>query len=147
MSIRNQNSTVPAERSINNIEKKLIENGATDIMKQYEDGKITSLCFRKAHNNQHLAFKLPANVNAIYATLCKEYKRIKPGQAAMCMAQAERTAWKLIYEWVDLQMTMIRLEQVEFAEVFLPYMLVGKNQTVYTHLNQNNFKALTSGQS
>lgn len=41
-------------------------------------------------------------------------------------------------------MTLIALEQVEFAEVFMPYMLVGKGETVYNRLNSDGFKALNA---
>ena len=38
-----------------------------------------------------------------------------------------RTAWRLVQEWVDIQATMIDLNQVDAAEVFMPYMIVGRN--------------------
>jgi hypothetical protein len=146
MNIRNYTSEVAATKSIAMIENKLVAHGATDIMKQYDNGTIKGMCFRKRHNNQHLSFQLPANVQQVYQVMRAEKKgRQTEAQQKNLMKQAERTAWKNVFEWVDIQMTMIAMEQAEFAEVFLPYMLVGKGETVFQRLNSDGFKALTGG--
>lgn len=144
MALRNYTSSVPADRSVLLIEKKLVQHGASDIMKQYDgNGNIISMCFRKTHNNQHLSFQLPANTKQVYNVLRAARKgRHTDAQQEQLMRQAERTAWKNVYDWVDIQMTLIAMEQVQFAEVFLPYMLIGKNETVFSRLNGDGFKAL-----
>lgn len=148
MALRNYTSSVPADRSVLLIEKNLVKHGASDIMKQYDGkGNITSMCFRKTHNNMPLSFVLPANVQKVYDVLLANKKgRNTASQAENLMRQAERTAWKNVYDWVDIQLTLIAMDQVQFVEVFLPYMIVGKNnETVFQRLNGNDFKALTSG--
>jgi hypothetical protein len=59
-------------------------------------------------------------------------------------AQAARTAWKLIQDWVELQMALIKMRQAEFLQVFLPYVWNGK-KTFYTALKEQNFKLLPQG--
>ncbi len=58
-------------------------------------------------------------------------------------AQAERTAWKNLLEWVEIQLLLIRLEQVEFMEVFLPYIYDGRRKATFYELTRDSgFKML-----
>lgn len=45
MNIKNYTTEVPASRSIENIEKLLMQSGATNIMKEVKDGSISSISF------------------------------------------------------------------------------------------------------
>lgn len=145
--IRNYTSSVNADDSVNRIEKKLVQHGAQRIMKEYDGfGNVSAISFQKVHNGQSLSFQLPAKVDAVYKLFLQGKKPQTESQKKNLYQQAERTAWKNINDWVDIQMTLIALEQVEFAEVFMPYMLVGKGETVYNRLNSDGFKALKPGQ-
>ena len=57
------------------------------------------------------------------------------------MQQANRTAWRTIKEWILAQMALIETEMVTVEEVFLPYMLTGK-QTLYQALSNGDLKML-----
>ena len=57
------------------------------------------------------------------------------------MEQANRTAWRIIKEWIPAQMALIETEMVTVEEVFLPYMLTGK-QTLYQALSNGDLKML-----
>lgn len=46
--------------------------------------------------------------------------------------QADRTAWKLLQDWVEVQASLIRIGMSTATEVFLPYMLVGSGKTQHT---------------
>lgn len=61
--------------------------------------------------------------------------------------QAERTSWKLLHEWVHIQITMIAMEQAEALQVFLPYAYDSKkDETFFERLKGNGFKQLPSHQ-
>jgi hypothetical protein len=51
--------------------------------------------------------------------------------------QSERTAWKLIQDWVEVQLSMISLKQADFVQVFLPYVWNGQ-RTYYQALKESN---------
>lgn len=45
MNLKNYTSTVPVERSVAQIERRLVAHGAHDILKLYEEKKLTGIAF------------------------------------------------------------------------------------------------------
>lgn len=143
--IKNYTSTVPIEKSINHIESKLATHGVKDIMKRYSyEGKLESICFVILLNGNSMSFKLPAKIDACYKVLSSRVKRPRGKTHEKILEQAVRTAWKIVSDWVDIEMSMIELEQKEFLEVFLSYVYNPlKQQTFYESLKESKFLALT----
>lgn len=143
--IKNYTSTVPVSRSVQHIEDCLVRYGAKNIMKMYDsDKKLESLCFIVPVERKEIPFKVPANVAQCEKILRASIRRPKPGTIERISGQAERTAWKLMSDWVDIQMSLIELKQVEFMQVFLSYVYFpSTNQTYFERLNADNFKLLT----
>lgn len=146
-SLKNYTSEVPAITSMGRIETCLVEAGATDISKKYEDGLCRAITFRMVVNGAPLFFQLPAKADACFKTLWGTLTARGQQQAdrKKWMAQAERTAWKIVSDWVEIQLSMIRLEQAEALQIFLPYVYDPvTEQTFYESLKNKNFKALLS---
>ena len=142
--IKNYTSTVPANRSVNNIENKLVAFGAMNILKLYTDKKLSGLCFILPVGNKEIPFKLPSRIDRVEITLKNLIKRPRPGTLEKISKQAERTAWKILSDWVDIQISLIELQQVDFLEVFLPYVYdPNKETTFYEKIKANNFKQLS----
>lgn len=131
--MKNYTSTVDSSRSIELIEQMLVRAGARNISKSYEDGKVASFLFtlKVPETPLPLAIMLPGKVDAVYAVLTQG-KRLPPSQklrasfAARHQLQAERTAWRLMYDWLAIQLSLIELRQVEAAQVFLPFAWNGR---------------------
>lgn len=144
INIRNYTSSVPAERSIMSIETTLVSIGATNIAKEYKDGKVSAISFAIKNGDGIIPFMLPAKRDAIRKMFMNQGRRKTPLQVKQCDDQAERTAWKNVMEWVHLQATMIRLEQVEVLEVFLPYVYdMGSQKTLFQKAKENNYMLLS----
>lgn len=143
MNLKNYTSEVPALTSMGKIEKSLVEAGATDISKKYEDGICIAVRFRMMVNQNALFFELPAKVDACFRVLWKEIKRPRPDTKKRVQQQAERTAWKIINDWVEVQLSMIRLEQAEVLQIFLPYAFnPATEKTFFTQIKESGYKAL-----
>lgn len=131
--IKNYTSTVSATTSVSKIENRLLEIGARRFMKDYnDDGILTAIFFQAKMGELQATFRLPARVDACYKVLISQYKRPTKTSYKNARAQAERTAWKTIFDWVDAQCAMIQLQQAELAQVFLPYAFESNTgQTLY----------------
>lgn len=142
MKLKNYTSNVPVARTLSRIEECLAEAGATGIMKEYKKGFLTALAFRVTlPTGRAMSIRLPANADGVFAALMKEVKRPREGTAAKIREQAGRTSWKLMQDWVEVQLSLIQMQQADFVQVFLPYVWDGKT-TFYEQLKAKNFLAL-----
>ncbi len=127
------------------IEAKLANHGASQILKLYDDQKrVKGICFIIVMGGREIPFKLPARVaeceNVLRSNLSS---RARPETIKKIAAQAERTAWKILLDWVEAQMAMIELAQVEIMEVFLPYLYDRQEKKTYFELiKSRGYKAL-----
>lgn len=143
MNLKNYTSEVPASSSMGKIEKLLVEIGANHINKEYRDKVCVGLTFLITYNSQTVPFKLEARVDACFKVLWKEISRPKEGTRERCMMQAEKTAWKILCDWVEVQCSMIMLEQAEILQMFLPFVYdMRSNQTYFEKLKAGGYKAL-----
>lgn len=146
MNLKNYTSEVPAVTSMGKIETALVEAGATDISKKYENGVCVAVRFRMIINNMPMFFELPARVENCYRVLYAEVKRPQADTKDRVRKQAERTAWKIVCDWVLIQLSMIMLEQAEPMQVFLPFVWDPvKEETYFDKLKSGGFKALLPG--
>lgn len=158
MFLKNYTSDVPVSQTIFRIERVLIRCGVSGIAKEYTgtDGKIGAITFtiQPGEGGPRMAVRLPADTARAQEALWVNYAgddllpdgklkwscRKKLTKADF-KDQAERTAWKIIQDWVEVQMSMIQTRQADFREVFLPYVWDGE-QTVYQRIKSSGFRAL-----
>lgn len=141
--IKNYTSQVTVEKSIQKIENRLIACGANIVTKTANMGKINGISFVMNVNGSDIPFRLPARINNVEKKLLSLMSRPRTGTKKRILEQAERTAWKLLADWIDVQMSLIELDQAEFAEVFMPYMYdYKKEQTLFERIKSDGFKLL-----
>lgn len=145
MNIKNYTSTVDASRSMARIEELLVEIGANNINKKYENKVCTGITFLYYDNQvgSTLAFHLKAQVEEVFQVLWKEIKKPLANTRDNIRAQANRTAWKVLCDWTEVQCTMIMLGQAKPLQMFLPFMYDVKNdETVYDKVVSGRMPAL-----
>ena len=144
--LKNYTSEVPAVRSIQRIEDMLITNGARQVLKDFDPDtrQLSGLAFIIPVNGTDVPFRLPARIDRVEAILRSQRRRPPTEtQARTIREQAQRTAWKILCDWVDAQMALVQLQQVDVCEVFLAYVYdVRKQQTYYERIAAGGFKAL-----
>lgn len=150
VNLKNYTSSVPAGTTIAYIESYLMSAGATGIMKDIKNGQVVALMFEMdmGKPGKHV-IKLPANVAEVHRYLWNDYitsvRNPRKGEEDFT-DQAGRTAWKIVQDWVQVQISMIKLKQMEPMQVFLPYIWDGQ-RTFYEFLRDKNFKALPAPSS
>lgn len=129
--LKNYTTTIDPSKTVGEIQELLAKVGANQIMIEYENGHPKALCFSIMTANGMQGVKLPANSEKMFLVL-KKMKREHPRQCIRdTQEQAERTAWRNIFEWVKIQLSFIATEMVSLDEVFLPYLLNNEGKTVY----------------
>ena len=141
--IKNYTSEVPASRSVLRIEEQLMKHGAKNIMKIIEQQKLIGIAFIIPIGGVDTPFRLPARIDRVELQLKKLIKRPRKGTLSKVSEQAARTAWKILADWVDIQMALVELDQAEFGEVFLPYMYdYQKEETFFDKMKASGYKML-----
>jgi hypothetical protein len=159
MFLKNYTSNVPVSDTIHRIEKVLIKCQVSGITKEYgPEGKIIALHFHvPIAEGKTLTIRMPADEKAALDALWLDYadgdqhdgfkitgypaRSYKKKTKADFKEQAERTAWKLVQDWIEVQMSMIQMKQAETLQVFLPYVWDGQ-ATFYQRLKNNGFRAM-----
>jgi hypothetical protein len=144
--MKNRTSAVPSWRTVARIEELLAKAGATNVMKQFAPGgKLVALAFQVTMPDQTVhTVRLPAKIDAVARVMKSAVKKPHKDTIRRIEEQAERTAWKLQQDWVEVQISMIEMGQVEFLQVFMPYLAVGKT-SFYDHFLANQQRMLGAG--
>ena len=125
--IANYTTTVPALKSIGEIQGILVAHGAKHILMDYEDGEPVGIAFVAPTPNGDIPFRLPANIDRVQAVLNKQRVRRQ-----VSIELASRVAWRILKDWVRAQMAILETEMVSIDQIFLPYMQVGEQgKTLY----------------
>lgn len=128
-----KNYTSNSKQTFDAIQKCLIEHKANQIMFEYDDnGQVKTLNFSLKIEDKFVGFTLPARVENVKKIFDREGYNYKE-------EQPYKTAWANIRDWLTAQMALIDTDQVKIEEVFLPYMIIGKNKTLYQGMQENQF--------
>ena len=165
MILKNYTSAVPSGVTINRIQGFLIKAGVASLSMDYGlNGETVALTFaiQIEANKRPVMIRLPANVEGAHEALWLDYigtDRIRdlqngdketayPSKKRLRRSsfkdQAERTAWRLTQDWIEVQLSMVQLKQADFMQVFLPYTWDGK-QSFYQRIKGGGFLALEQG--
>lgn len=141
MPLLNYTTTVPADKSINAIQKMLAKAGASAVLYDYEDGNIVALSFKLKMEDRDISFRLPCDWRAVQRVL--QLQRVAPRYTTQ--DQALRIAWRITKDWVEAQLAIIETRMVTTAQVFLPYAITQDGQTMYEYVAGNTNLLLGDG--
>ena len=135
MPLLNYTTSIPAERSVSEIQKMLAHAGASAILMEYDNaGRIIALSFRLRMDSQtnesskEISFRLPCDPRPV-----------------MLVLEKQRVSWRIVKDWVEAQLAIIETHMVTTAQVFLPYAVTSNGQTLYEYIGQNTQLLLGEG--
>jgi hypothetical protein len=158
MFLKNYTSDAPVSQTIYRIEQVLIKCGVSGITKDYApDGTVIAIAFKIPAAAGEAIVRIPVNEQQAIDALWLDYvdgdKLNEAGTRVVAWGsrkkktradfaeQGKRTAWKIMQDWVEVQMSMIQMKQADTLEVFLPYIWNGKS-TIYNRVKEAGYRAL-----
>ena len=103
MPIKNYTTSVPANRSISEIQDALVKHGATGMLYKYEQGtgRIEALQFLLPIKNQDVAFSLPVHWRRFQRVL--ELQKVRRWDEE---EYVDRVTWRNIRDWDMAQLAL-----------------------------------------
>lgn len=129
MAILNFSTTVSVERSMEAIHTLLRRHGASAILFDYDPSRqIHAISFKMLIDGAEVAYRLPANWPGALAAMRADPKVPR----RFCTeAHARRVAWRIVKNWVEVQLAFVEARQASLAQIMLPYAMTETGQTVY----------------
>lgn len=135
MAIKNFTTDVPVNRTVSEIHLMLADHGAKRILFDYsDDGKVDAISFTISTPYGEQAIKLPANAERVREVLHEQKNSTKNRSRTPIddsQEQADRVAWRIVKDWLAAQLAILETEMVTVQQVFLPYFINNKGETLY----------------
>lgn len=131
MALKNYTTKVPAVRSMAEIQEMLQKAGAIGVLLEYDQGtgRIAGLSFQIILGNQKMGFRLPIQWREAQKVLDNEGNK-RADDDDYCY----RVAWRILRDWVDVQMALIAIKQVQLEQIFLPFAIQKNGKTIFENL-------------
>lgn len=139
MALLNYSTTVDAYKTVAEIEQMLVKHGAKSIMKSYEGEDVTSLSFLIDTGNGNVPVKLPVRLDDVLQVLTEQKKAHPKANIKATREQANRVAWRILKDWIEVQMALLDMKMVKFEEIFLSYIETADGKTIYEKLEEKQF--------
>ncbi len=131
MAILNYTTTISVDKTLAEIMGMLTQHGANAILVNYEKQAPVALSFVIATQYGDREFRLPANIERVYAVLVRQCQTGKVPRRYATREQAARVGWRIVKDWLEAQLAVIEAEMVTLDEVLLPYLLDEHGQSLY----------------
>lgn len=131
--ILNYSTTVPAVKTVGEIQAMLGRAGAATVATTYEGGQPSGVTFVLDTPVGRSGYVLPVKVAAVHVVLRKTAGR----SAQKTEAHAERVAWRIAKDWLEAQLALVEAGLAALDEVMLPYQITTSGQTVYALLTES----------
>jgi hypothetical protein len=137
-----ETTKIESAQTVGEIQRLLGQYGASAIRTDYDNGEVIAVSFTISLNNNQIPFRLPCRWEAIRAIFESRRKRrsTRGRPSGDLTAQAKRVAWRQILRWVEAQLALTQTNMAKLHEVFMPYLLMDKGQTMFEKLESHNWK-------
>lgn len=91
------------------------------------------------------SYSMPVNVAGTEKALARAARAGKIRSGFSNPAQAHRTAWRVLKDWLEVNLALIEAGAVELERVMLPYMRVSPTQDVYGAWVEDEMRQIEAG--
>lgn len=144
--IKDYTTIISPEETIGEIQRLLSQHGVTAMMTEYDGPQVEAVSFRIRVEAREMSFRLPCNHRAVREVFKQEGITSVKHKDRNLDNQAIRTAWRIIYHWIDAQLALVRVNMVTVPQIFLPYTIMRDNRTLAEHVAENPAMLLGSGE-
>ena len=147
----NYTTQTPTEQTISEIQKMLAGHNVTAFMTEYDGPQVSSVSFKINIDDKPMGFKLPCNWRAVQEIFKQKNANRKRRNGRLedrideSDAQAQRTAWRIIKDWVEAQLALVEVNLVTVPQVFLPYAIMRDGRTLAEHVATDPKFLLSAG--
>ncbi len=134
--IINFTTEIAPEKSLGEISRILVEFGATHISIEYDKVKKVpiGISFVAETPLGDREFRLPARIERVQKVITDKYeagdRRLGPRHTTF--EHAARVAWRILRDWIEAQLAMVKLDLISIDEMFFPQLVAGeRGETVY----------------
>jgi hypothetical protein len=142
----NYTTTIEPIKSAGDCTSILAVHGATEISTTWQGGEPVGLKFVIVTAYGPMAYTLPINVNGTHKVLIQAQNKGRISARFATEDQAKRVAWRVMHDWLKVQLALVEAGVAEFAQVMLPYMHTdGAGSTVWDNFTQHQGRIAIEG--
>lgn len=143
MPILNYTTSVSVDRSVTEIQKALARAGADSVSVEYSSGGVSAIKFVVKLGAVPVPFRMPCSIDGVLEAL----KKARMPKSKLSREHAGRVAWRIVKDWTLVQLALVEAHQAQLTEVFLPYVVNDRGETMFQHFTKNAQKMLSDGGS
>lgn len=137
MPILNYSTKVAPEKTIADVQKRLVKAGARQMSFDYsEDGVLTSLGFQMIIGGRPMYFLVTPDIDGVLAALSGAPKNLCNKEHAC------RVAWRIEKDWLEVSLAKIEARSSTPLQMFLSYAVGKDGMTFHQMVAENNTKFL-----
>jgi hypothetical protein len=134
MPILNYTTKISPEKTVSEIQARLVKNGARQLNFDYNDsGELRVLTFRMDFDGNPIYFSLTPNVDGVLEAM----KNSGAPRSLLNTEQACRVAWRIEKDWIEAQLAKIESGLATPIQLLLPYAVTKDGSTFYQKIKKN----------
>ncbi len=139
MPILNYTTKISPEKTVAEIQGRLVKNGARQVHFNYdEQGYLIGLSFGMEINSVQTFFCITPDIDGVLAVLKKQ--RVQNN--FLSREHATRVAWRIEKDWVEAQLAKIEAGLAKPLQLLLPYAVTKSGATFYQMIQEGGGQKL-----
>jgi hypothetical protein len=130
MPILNYTTDIPADKTVEEIQRILRRAGAASIRVDYHDGQPENVLFALRLGRELVEFRVPSRWQGVYSILlADDSPQMRPKYRSQ--AHARRVAWRIVKDWIEAQIALVQSGQATLPQLFLPHAVRADGKTLF----------------